>query len=201
MRLEQGLFGEGTLSFIIPLVGPVIGRVIGDVISAYFLKPQDSEKRFNAIVLNFVLDPLYEIIEYIKQNPNYSGKEELKLMVKIWIEEHESYMEILPKIASIIASFSYKLSYIKNEELDLIPRAVSLPRPILSKYVQGIKDLYHEVVNKIDEDDLDHLIEELAKHIKERYDNSDIQFSKAVRRLISSEGIKLVFVARKMGLN
>ena len=189
------------MSFLMPLVGPIVSRLIGDVISTYLLKPQDAEKRFNFIITHFILDPLYEALNHIKSMNDFKRKEKFRHLIVTWIKNYEKYLELIPRISTLIASSPLKPPYVKEHDLELIPQAVSLPNPILGRFLNSVRNAFEEIIKAVEDDDIDKALEITKEIIEKRYQDSDLQISSSLRRLIASEGIKLVHVANELSLS
>lgn len=189
------------MSFLMPLVGSIVSRLIGDVISTYLLKPQDTEKRFSFIITHFILDPLYEALNHIKSMNDSKRKEQFRHLIITWIRNYEGYLELIPRISTLIASSPLKPSYVKEHDLELIPQAVSMPNPVLSRYLNSVRNTFEEIVKAVEDDDIDKALEITKEMIEKRYQNSDLQISSPLRRLIASEGTKLIHVANELSLS
>ena len=75
------------------------------------------------------------------------------------------------------------------------------PNPVLSRYLNSVRNTFEEIVKAVEDDDIDKALEITKEMIEKRYQNSDLQISSPLRRLIASEGIKLIHVANELSLS
>lgn len=168
----------------------------------YLLRPSDIKKRFNSVILCFIFDPLYEILNYTNRLNNSAEKADyLKQATIQWIERRREYLYMAPRVASLISSSSLKPSYIKEHDLELIPQIISLPSPILEKFIQDTSDTFYLIVDDLKRSDTNDAIKLVKEEISKRYVDSDIHISPILCRLIASECIKLIWVGERLGFD